>query len=261
MKKRMKRTAVLVGFLAFLAAALLVPERLCRLTEQGELGKLQTIQLTYQPYEISRYDTFADKLAALETASAESLENGYPLFHATFDQGEFPKDDELLSLVNTQLQKLSDCGALPQPLKATAIIGKQSSQAYSIVPQEKQQSFYYWILDCETESGTVTVKMDSEFHQIYSYFADTNWTWEQLKLFLAQDDTALAKSWENYWGVSGAAHEEETAANGYYSITDAESDSWRSVSFTLSSVQVMLNLQYNLYESAAQISFGLDGFE
>lgn len=223
-KKRILWTISAICMIAAcIVTAYLVPERVAAWYDEKTMETVDYTKITYEPYKIFYYDSFAEKMDALCRMNAQMY---------MLDLGErkdISKDEELVSVVNEELEAVYHAGIMPEPVRVTSI---QKRYFYEIYPMagttenEVIQNAYIWDLLCETDSGSVFVQLDSEYHKIYSLgiVVDTVQQQagkeiqeegyieqEQLGRWLAvytQEEKMdqFVQGWLDYWGLQGMSY-------------------------------------------------------
>ena len=103
MKGRIWTKLVLFFLLAAVVIALFVPEAVGRIYERQTLGEASYEQVSYEPYEIRYYDSFAEKLDAI----AGCVFRGEEIYKLQIgERTDNVSDAELMQIVNEELQKI-----------------------------------------------------------------------------------------------------------------------------------------------------------
>lgn len=230
-----KRKRYFRAFLAFLliagcaATAVVVPEKTASWYDAQTLGAVEYADMEYQPYQISYFDSFDEKVEAVAACQAGegriyALELG--------EHADIITDKKLQELVNAQLKDLYQAGVLPEQLQAKSVIWR-SYLEYCLVMEnntgESRRNIYVWNIGCDVEGGTLTLQMDSEYHKIYSFTLSTKEKgtlrtsrfWH--KYLTGEMKKILPDAWMNYWKLKDASYYIDDTNS---SIADAKTGGW-----------------------------------
>ncbi len=213
-----KRKRYFRAFLAFLliagcaATAVVVPEKTAAWYDAQTLGAVEYADMEYQPYQISYFDSFDEKVEAVAACQAGegriyALELG--------EHADIITDKKLQELVNAQLKDLYQAGVLPEQLQAESVIWR-SYLEYCLVMEnnsgESRRNIYVWNIGCDVEGGTLTLQMDSEYHRIYSFTLSTkekgtlSASGDWLKFLTKGMNKMIPDAWMDYWELKDASY-------------------------------------------------------
>lgn len=243
MRERIKIMRVPAMLCALLVLALLVPGTVKKQYEKRTLGIKNYEALEYEPYEIRYYDTFEDKLSAI----ADCLARGEGLYTLQIgERTDNTSDEELIKMVNEELEILYQKGILPEKITISSITQREFCELYSLVDTSKEdigageplRNIYFWKLTAitDTETGSVTVQIDSEFQKIYTvalFEKEENLQWESwIEGLRTQNQEKIAKAWISYWELTdqkgGPEIYEESGSTSETVCTDKSSYSGKA---------------------------------
>lgn len=235
-KKGYIRTGIALLVLgACVAAALLVPEVVSGWYEKQSIGQTIYENVFYEPYEIRYYDSFEEKLDAIAAGSSD-----YSQIY-TLQINERTKNitnEELVDFVNAEFADMYAAGLLPEETQVSSISRRAFYEVYTIVDRMDEgkqatalQNIYFWRLECETENFQIIVRMDSEYHKIYTYmfYEESEYgipaEWEDWHMpYMIPDVKTIERQWRTYWELpdeseyavyeDGAPQEQSDIANG-----------------------------------------------
>ena len=225
MKGRIWTKLVLFFLLAAVVIALFVPEAVGRIYERQTLGEASYEQVSYEPYEIRYYDSFAEKLDAI----AGCVFRGEEIYKLQIgERTDNVSDAELMQIVNEELQKMYDDLLLPQKVSIHSISQRSFMELYTLsdaafmeeADGDQLRNIYLWKLDCFTDDGTISVQIDSEFHKIYA-----------VTLYVAYED--VQEQWDS-WSEQCLVGEHEEFVKGWILYWELEDVQWRSVNHMIS---------------------------
>lgn len=209
MKKKMKYILPVLLMALLVAFALLAPQTADRWYDRQTLGQLSYEKIDYEPYNISLYHSFADKIDAI----ASAMEQGVAPYTVKLkERQDAPTDQELEEKINAELKTLYEEKILPQEMTIEKLRERGLYQVY-VVPAENGsellQDVCFWNIEADTEYGKITLAMDNTFYKIYGvYVTDPSqdvsgsveaWMVEQMK-----DSCAfMTEAWCIYWGIEG----------------------------------------------------------
>lgn len=230
--------AVLLLIAACVAAALLAPKVIGGWYEGQSLGQVTYEKISYEPYKIRYYDSFEEKLDAIAACTAY----GYEVHTLQINERtQNVKDEELIDIVNEELSDMYEAGLIPEKTKALSINSRTFNEAYTFISTmdgEREQkkdalrNVYFWMLDCDTEYGSVTVKLDSEYHKFYTLViyeeplsgSTDEWAvWQEH--YVAADEQTIVQGWLDYWEIQGLAENaayEESVSKGVVDAMSSE---------------------------------------
>ncbi len=186
--------------------------------DRQTLGKVEYADMEYKPYQISYFDSFAEKIKTLAVCQTGEEVRTYVL-----ELGEYKdmiSDKKLQELVNNELAKLYNAGFFPERPEAESLLWRDYLECCMIMKDkggENRRSIYVWSAGFEVDGGTLIVQMDSEYHKLYSIRLSTeekgelgtNGCWPA---FLNGDtDVDIPEIWMDYWGLTDAVYSVEYA--------------------------------------------------
>jgi hypothetical protein len=223
MNHKIKWTILAGCLVLLLLLSLFLPMAADAWTETRTVGELSYEKLEYEPYEVSYYPTFADKLSAI----AGSMTNHASSSVITLEEGSEAVDDEmLLQLANKELSLLHENGLLPKTYEVQEWTERKLMELY-VLPQSKEETSLpdvcFWYLSAVQDDVRLTICMDTSFYKIYCFSFQQEETELTLELEEWQggigqtDGKTLAEGWYNYWGLETGeivdAYDEENAAD------------------------------------------------
>jgi hypothetical protein len=204
--------------------------------------------LVYEPYEISYYSTFEDKLGAI----ADGLSDEATPYVINLEEGEDAADDDtLIQLVNTELSGLWQNGLLPEKYEVTALSDRTFSELY-VMPQNENSmplvDICFWTLTAVAGDSQLTICMDNSFYKIYCFLlrqAGESQEVDDWKNAIEKSDgKSLAEGWRTYWGLSDAEIVDAFGEKNIASITDGRV--LKSRSYVVSIVDADMVSRYDL---------------
>lgn len=223
MKTKIKWILTVAVLLIAFVFAMLAPQAADRWYDRSIMGKLAYESVSYEPYEISYYSSFEDKLDAIAECRAE----GEAPYVVLLEEGEEAPDDQALEeIVNEELHALYQSGILAQEITVERILDRLFYEMY-VVPLSGGNSMLrdvcYWELIVQTDKGYISLALDSEFHKIYRICIQGGEQELRPEIQLWTDETqsgngsALAEEWCRYWEFEKPAWSLDTE-------TDAQTD-------------------------------------
>lgn len=208
------RTALallLVAALLFLA--LWVPDVVNRWYDKHQMGQVEYVDMTYEPYEIVYYHSFEEELGAI----SKCLERDVELRLLAIEEGDDAlRDAELLVIVNEELEKLLEFGLFYEGVTATEILRRGLSELYPVgnCRDVYPQNVFCWQLTLSLSDGSILVlDVERDYRKVYSgvCIRESLWDRDNVRewidsLFIMDNDknweehTAL---WCRYWGLEG----------------------------------------------------------
>lgn len=267
-KRYFKTAAVIFLVVACIATADIVPGRVAAWYDEKTLQTLEYTKITYEPYKISYYDSFAEKMDAIcrMDGMIYMLELG--------ERNDILKDEELLLVVNRELKEIYQKGIMPKQVEVSRLLKRSFCELCPIVDHtggEVIQNAYIWSVYCELEHGTLSIQLDSEYQKIYSILFVTENTWEKSQktyvvegrenmdgwLALFMDDyksEACVKGWMEYWELGNVEYAlqvnsyDHQSASGSAHATEKSKDVVQVKAYTLSMPSgVDMNVRMNIY--------------
>lgn len=237
-KKRFFKTLTAIFLIAAcIVTADLVPEQIAAWYDEKTLGTVDYTKITYEPYQISYYDSFAEKLDAISRMGGQiyMLDLG--------ERKDISKDEELVSAVNRELEQIYQKGIMPKPLEVTSILKRSFRELCPVVnttEDEVIQNAYIWDLRCELEGGWLQIKLDSEYQKIYSVLFTTEkqdnlQTWDAetekldgwLAMFMYDEKSEdCVQGWIDYWELDHVEYKRQVVYDTVYAgiYNDKKSD-------------------------------------
>jgi hypothetical protein len=226
MRQKIKWIFIVGGLGVLLAFSMLAPLAADEWTDRNTLGELAYEKVMYEPYEISYYNTFEDKLDAI----VNCVSTGEMVQSIILEEGEEALDDDtLIQLANKELEELYENGLLPQKLSIREWEKRIFLQLYALPQSEGYvplQDVCFWVLTAEMDDVWISFAMDSSFYKIY-YFSviaeeeellpDTR---EWMERIINDNGRTLAESWCSYWQLEDAAVIDAEQWGSEKSITD-----------------------------------------
>lgn len=205
MKTKIKYFVLFMFLLLLVVAAMITPRILSVWYDKHTLGQLTYEDMDYEPYRLSPYHSFGDKLEAI----AIELAQGTNIYQIKLrEKTDSPNNQELIEVMDKELKALYENGILPQEYSVQRIEERSFYQAY-VVPVNHEgtllQGICFWHIVAETEDGYLMLTMDSSFYKIYAvrmdygaeriYDVTKDWIEEQSKDFYL----SLTEAWCKYW--------------------------------------------------------------
>lgn len=205
MKIKDKYSVLLLPLVFLVAVALLAPQISSSWYDRQTLGQLSYENMDYEPYEISPYHSFADKMKAI----ADGLYGGSSLYRVKLkERVGAPDNQELVEIVNEELKALYGKGIIPQEWSIQELGERNFYQMY-VIPEDNEeipfQDLCYWYITAETEEGSVMLTMDSSYYKVFA-----------VRMFYDEERMTAAT---NMWL-------EEQAHDSYFSLTAAWCSYW-----------------------------------
>lgn len=208
------RTALaLLLVAALLLLALSVPDVVNRWYDNHQLGQVEYVDMTYEPYEIVYYHSFEEELNAI----SKCLERGIELRKLTIEEGDDALGDaELLTIVNQELGELLEFGLFYEGGMATAILRRELNELYPVgnCSEVYPQNVFCWRLTLSLSDGsTLILDVERDYRKVCSgvCIRESLWDRDNVRewidnLFIMDNGknreghTAL---WCLYWGMEG----------------------------------------------------------
>lgn len=210
MKTRFSYLLIICLLILLVILALLAPQAADRWYDGQTLGQLSYEKMDYEPYDISPYHSFAEKMDAI----AGAMEEGIPSYTVKLkEKGDAPQDQELIEIVNEELGILYEKGILPYELSIENLMERTFYQIY-VMPVENEVAplldACFWRITGETENGKIMLAMDSTYYKIYGITMSDEmkniqsdvepWMEKQQ----VDSYVSLTKSWCSYWGIENS---------------------------------------------------------
>lgn len=210
MKSKAKYAVMFLPLILLVTAALLAPRVSSGWYDRQTLGQLSHENMDYEPYEISPYHSFADKMEAI----AAGVSGGTSLYKVKLkERRDAPENQELVEIINAELKVLYEKSILPQEWSIQELEERTFYQMY-VIPEDNEEVLFqdvcYWYITAETEEGSVMLTMDSTFYKIYAvrmYYEEEQIpvvTSEWLEKQLMDDFFSLTEEWCSYWELEAA---------------------------------------------------------
>lgn len=215
MNKRKRYFRALLAFLLIAGCAVtavVVPEKTAAWYDAQTIGAVEYADMEYQPYQISYFDSFSEKIGAV--AACQTGE-GRTYVLELGEHADIMTDKKLQELINGELADMYQAGLLPEPLKAESVIWRNYLE-YCLVMEdntgESRRNIYVWNAGCDVEGGTLNLQMDSEYHRIYSFTLSTkekgtlrtNGLW--YKFLTDGMNKKIPEAWISYWELKDTAY-------------------------------------------------------
>jgi len=244
MKTKIKWILTAGLLVLLLVFALLVPYAADCWYDRKTLGQQAYVEMEYEPYEISYYGSFEDKLDAITAC----IEAGAVPYAVTLEEGEDAPDDETLAeAANEELQALYQNGILSGKVEVEAFQDRLFYEMY-VVPQKDAavslQDVCFWTLTAKTHDGWIAIALDSEFHKIYWITVQSDVQGAQQEVY---DGMKLAEGWCHYWELEDPIidHEDDGTKTNTQSV-DGSAGEEGGVYTILSKQRYRLEISYSL---------------
>jgi hypothetical protein len=262
MKKQIKWIFLTGGFCVLLAFCVFAPVIADAWTDNLTADEITYELLAYEPYEISYYSTFADKLGAI----GEVISDGATPYVIPLEEREDALDDDaLIQLANKELYALYQNGLLPEKYEVTEWDGRELAELY-VVPQnenhEPLMDVCFWNLTAIVNNVQITICMDNSFYKIYCFMLwgenESQETDDWKNKIVQSNGENLAEGWRDYWELPDAEIVNAFDTDSY-TITIVDMDMVSRYYLTLQNEQkIGLSLSYRM-EGNRYVLTGIQG--
>ena len=254
--KRLKKYSVLcmglVMIVLVVSFAIVLPDIFMKWQEEQENGKTSHMNLEYQSYSVSEFNSIEEELEMMATILNESaVMNSVEIDIVKLNESK----EELLLILNQELDNMYGQGLMPLNIQVTSFreisycqyephydfdVTSDDSRTYGI-RSKKGVSFKYLELLCDWDGGTIQLKFDDNFHKILAVNLevqspdfDVMQEWTNKFHENIMEDTWASDRWAAYLGYTAGK------TDSYLNMAQDDIDEVRYYSIFLPSGQEMM---------------------